>query len=288
MAVVSFKWIGEGRTGGGDTIDGEILRTRIARVRTNNPSDGEDVVLAACSANGAALGDAHPDNGAAYCQRRNADNSGATKIYWTVLCHYSNKLLDNPLNEPAKIKVSGQLFTAPILFDASGNLITNSAGYPLVDPAPEADFPRRLVTVRKNIATPDLAAPIFALQNTLNQQPVTIWPTYGLGLVIGSTTGKLREVDVEGPEERNGITYFVLALSIDWRAEGWDDPLLDAGYQDIYGNKLLELGTKTEPSHPLPLDGAGLQLTSPGPTNFFQVVPERYLTQSWAAIIALI
>lgn len=288
MAVVSFKWIHEGRTGGGDTFDGEITRTRVARVRTDTNTDAEALVLAAADSNGAAMGAAHPDGGGVYLQRRTADNISASKVVWIVTCHYSNKLIDNPLDEPAKIKVSGQLFTAPILFDANGDLICNSAGQPLVDPSPEADFPRRVVTVKKNIATPDLAAPVFALQNTLNQQAITIWPTYGSGLVIGSTTAKLRELDVEGPEERNGVEFFVLSLSIDWRSEGWDDPLLDAGYSDIYGSKLLDPGTKTEPSHPILLDGAGQQLTSPGPTNFFQIVPVRYLTQSWAAIIALI
>ena len=287
MAVVSFKWIHDGRTGGGDTLDGEITRTRVARVRTDANTDGEAVVLAAADGAGAAIGGAHPDGGGVFCQRRTADNISASKVIWIVTCHYSNKLIDNPLNEPAKIKVSGQLFTAPILFDADGKLICNSAGHPLVDPSPEADFPRRLVTVKKNIATPDLADPVFALQNTLNQQVETIWPTYGSGMLMGVKKAKLREPELDGPETRNGVEYFVLSLSIDWRAEGWDDPLLDAGDTDIDGNHLVKRDG-TESSTPILLNGAGYQLLNPGPTNFFQITPKRYLTQSWAAIIALI
>lgn len=290
MAVVSFKWIHDGRTGGGDTLDGEVTRTRVARVRTDTNTDGEAVVLAAANANGAAIGDAHPDGGGVFLQRRSADNISQSKVIWIVTCHYSNKLIDNPLDEPAKIKVAGQLFTAPILFDANGELICNSAGSLFVDPSPEADFPRRLVTAKKNIATPDLADPIFALQNTLNESEVTIWSSYGSGLVIGVKKGKLREVDLDGPEERNGVEYFVLSLTIDWRAEGWDDPLLDAGYRNIDGRKLYDVGAeneKVEPNHPVLLNGAGYQLASPSPTNFFQVVPVRYLTADWAALVAL-
>lgn len=288
MAVVSFDWIGEGRTGGGDSYDGEITRTRVARVRTSTPADGEEVVLAACDSNGAALGDAHPDTAAAYCQRRTADNMSATKVFWIVTCHYSNKLIDNPLDEDAKIKVSGQLFTAPIMFDANGDLITNSANQQLVDPAPEADFPRRLITVRKNVAEPP--GGIFDLQNTLNEDAFTIWPSYGSGLVVGALKAKLREPEIEGPETRNGVEYFVLSLTIDWRSEGWDDPLLDAGYADIDGKKLFAGGgvDKTEPSQPIPLNGSGLKLASPGPTTFFTITPVRYLAADWTDIVALI
>jgi hypothetical protein len=292
MAVVSFKWIHEGR-GGGDTIEGEVLRTRVARVSTDNNNDAESVILAACNSNGAALGAAHPDGSGAYLQRRDPQNISASKVVWIVTCHYSNKILDNPLNEPAKIKVSGQLFSAPILFDADNKLIVNSAGQPLVDPAPEADFPRRLVSVTKNIATPTAADPIFALENTLNQQVVTIWPTYGTGLVIGEKKAKLRDVDVAGPEERNGITYFVLSLTIDWRSEGWDDPLLNAGneYRDASGkfhNSKKDDGT--EPGFPWPLDSAGNRLTSAQiqASGVLTITPKRYFTVSWAALIALI
>jgi len=290
MAVLSFKWIGEGRTGGGDTYDGEVIRTRVARVRTSSAADGEAVVLAAADANGAALGASHPDGSGAYLQRRTADNMSATKVFWLVTCHYSNKLIDNPLDEPAKIKVSGQLFTAPIMFDANGHLITNSANYQLVDPAPEADFPRRLITVRKNVAVPP--GGIFNLQNTLNAASFTIWPSYGSGLVVGIKKAKLREPEIEGPETRNGVEYFVLSLTIDWRSEGWDDPLLDAGYKDINRQKLWDASDdgvgKSEPSQPIPLNGAGLKLANPGPTNFFQITPVRYLSASWASIVALI
>lgn len=288
MAVISFSWIGEGRSGGGDTIEGQQTRTRVARVWTDNPFDGEDVVLLACGANGAALGDSHPDNVLLICERRTADNLGATKVIWIVTCAYKN-FIDNPLDEPAKIKVSGQLFQAPIMFDVDGNLITNAAGFPLVDPAPEADFPRRLVTVKKNIADPSVADPIFALQNSLNQQELTIWPTFGTGMVIGVKKAKLREPEIEGPEERNGVKYFVLNLSIDWRSEGWDDPLLNAGYRDRNGEKITWKGT--EPDHPWPLDEeTGMPLTPAQiqAGGVFQVKPKRYLTKSWALIIALV
>ena len=290
MAVVSFNWIHDGRTGGGDTLEGEITRTRVARVRTDTNTDGEAVILAAANANGAAIGAAHPDGGGVYLQRRSADNISASKVIWIVTCHYSNKLIDNPLDEPAKIKVAGQLFTAPILFDADGQLICNSAGMPLVDPSPEADFPRRLITVKKNIATPDLADPCFALQNTLNQEVVTIWPSYGGGMAVGVKKAKLREPEIDGPETRNGIDYFVLSLSIDWRSEGWDDPLVDCGYQYRTSTGKLVKATQdgTEANQPILLDGSGQPLLNPGPTNFYQIVPKRYLTASWAAIIALI
>ena len=291
MAVVSFKWIHEGRTGGGDTLEGEKTRTRVARVRTDTNTDGESVVLAAADANGAAIGAAHPDGSGAYLQRRSADNISASKVIWIVTCHYSNRLIENPLDEPAKIKVSGQLFTAPIMFDANGDLICNAAGLPLVDPSPEADVPRRLVTIKKNVASPPGA--IFALQNKLNQESITLWPTYGSGLVIGAEKAKLREPEIEGPEERNGVEYFVLSLSIDWRAEGWDDPLVNAGYQYLGADGRYYRSTAddgTEPDHPWPLDMAGNRLSSAEiqAGGVFKITPVRYLTQSWATIIALI
>lgn len=286
MAVVSFAWIHDGRSGGGDTLDGEKTRTRVARVRTDTNTDAEDVVLLYATANGAAMGSAHPDLSGAFLQRRSADNISQSKLIWILTCHYSNKLIDDPLDEPAKIKVSGQLFTLPILFDANGALITNSAGSVLVDPSPERDFPRRVITVRKNVADPSGA--IFDLQNTLNQDAFTIWPTYASGLFVGALKAKLREIDVEGPEERNGVEYFVLSLSIDWRADGWDDPLLDAGYEDIDGNPIFPGTKKAEATQPVPLNGVGNKLASPGPSNFYQIFPVRYLPADWSDLVALI
>lgn len=276
MSVLTFDWIGEGRTGGGDTIEGEVLRTRVARVRTSVGTDGEAVVLAACDSHGGAIGAAHPDGSGAFLQRRSADNMGATKVYWVVTCHYSNKLIDNPLDDPAEIDSTTEKGSKVFVKDRNGVWVTNSAGL-LYNPPAEIDDSRVNFRVKKNVATRPSWYPA-GYKDRINSDAFTI---DGLSVVIGHA--KMQSLALGKVQTRNGVDYRELSLEICVSSELWDHVLLDSGFEEIDPNnankrrKIVDDSGK-EPSEPWPLNGLGRKLANPTAANLTWRTHHGYLT----------
>lgn len=281
MSVTRFNWIHDGRDGG-DSIDGEQTRTRVARVWTNNPLDAEAVILAAADANGAAIGAAHPDGSGAFLQRRQATNASNSKLMWLLTCHYSDRQIDDPLLDPADIDSDTEKLSRLLIRDRNGNWVGNSAGFPY-DPPAEVDDSRTTFRVSKNVAGRPAWYP-NGYRDAVNSDVFTI---DGLSVAIGKA--KMMSLGLSKWNERNGVPYRVLSFVICVAELGWDVRLLDAGYYELDPSNTANHGLIVDDrgnqvSQPWPLNGAGRKLANPSPANWVFRTHEAYQQQPFAAL----
>lgn len=281
MAVIEFKWIHDGR-GGEDDITGEETRTRVARIQTDSRHDAEVAIKAAADANGAAIGDSHPDGGLMWLQRRRADAINSYQTWWLLTCDYSNKLLDNPLNDPAEIDSTTEKLSRILIRDRNGNWVANSAGFPY-DPPAEVDDSRTVFRVSKNVADRPTWYPM-GYKDAVNDDVFTI---DGLSVLIGKA--KIESLSLSAWKKRSGVDYRTLGLTIAVDALGWDVHVLDAGYMEKDAATPSKKGAIQDDkgfqsSTPWPLDGAGRKLADPSPANFVYRTHEAYQRKPFSAL----
>ncbi len=224
MAVTQIKEIASGRTGEEDTssrINGLRTYKRVFRIKTDDANDAAFTVRAALQAHtGATPADPFPEDSTAYPTKYSEMQEHDMKV-WLAEISYTN---DNPLDEPVDLKTGGQLFQRVMIFDANGDPVMNTAGFPLINPPVEFDDSRGLITFTKNVASPP--AWVYSLNCTLNEDAFAI---YGGALTIGARTAKLREPpEISGPHYRNGVVFYTVSGTIEVSNAGWDAKQLNA------------------------------------------------------------
>lgn len=130
------------------------------------------------------------------------------------------------------------------------------------DPAPEKEINRVAAVITKNYAESVIDYSIVNdWQNAVNTQ------TY-----LSAMPGTLKlGISISGPLSRTGVAYRAVTFRMDHRVEGWDEYLLDAGYNRIYREVVGDPTTWTRrpivdeagnpKSRPELLDGNGNVLT---------------------------
>ncbi len=289
MAVTQIKEIASGRTGEEDTssrINGLRTYKRVFRIKTDDANDAAFTVRAALQAHtGATPADPFPEDSTAYPTKYSEMQEHDMKV-WLAEISYTN---DNPLDEPVDLKTGGQLFQRVMIFDANGDPVMNTAGFPLINPPVEFDDSRGLITFTKNVASPP--AWVYSLNCTLNEDAFAI---YGGALTIGARTAKLREPpEISGPHYRNGVVFYTVSGTIEVSNAGWDAKQLNAGWHQVDpndSNKRITIRSSdgTEPQEPWPLDADGYAIANPSISNVVTLTFVRYLDADWTALIALL
>lgn len=236
--------------------------TRKFRVTSNDKTDGPFEVG---STSGLPLiGSAHPEDANAFCIELTVENTDPF-AGWTVTANYSDERVidDNPTDDAAEINWGSEQFQKVAVVDRDGNLIVNSAG-DLFDPPAMIDDSRRVVTVSKNLA----AVPSWILdyQDAINSDTFTI---DGISIAVGKA--KMQAVTVGPKQRRNSTVFRTVNFTIHLQRDGWTLDILDAGYNrkdplDATKRQPITINGQL-PSAPYPLNGAGIPLENPSPTN---------------------
>ena len=130
--------------------------------------------------------------------------------------------------------------------------VCNSAGDPFED-SPEAEYIRCAMIATRNEESVDFQL-INDWQNAINTHAF-----------YGAQPGQLRlTIEPGDAASKNGIIYRPIEYRFDFRADGWDDYILDAGYSALYQvdathiePRKIKDKSQAEVSSPQLLDGAG-------------------------------
>lgn len=298
MSVISVREL-PNRTAEVDEKSGRKY-TRVFRVRTDDMADGPIVAFAPGIPR---RGDVYVDSNGNYdywarCISGSVSPVGENPTTWEVTVHYSsqspdaslrheyagNKLgvpgagetkpgerSEDPLLRPPEVSWSHEDFRRSILtgdfinsatgeVDIEDAVIANSAGDPF-DPPPEVDDAHLILTVVRNqpFYDPLLA---FDYKNAVNSDTF-------LGFPPG--VAKVREFTGQSAFENNKA-FAKVTLRFEFRMEGWDLRLLDAGYAGYWmADKTVKATFVDRFAHPFasisPMDGKGNRLPD-GSTDF--------------------
>mgnify|MGYP001568739765 CR=1 FL=1 len=275
MAVTDVKrfW------SGGGAVDERLQRryTVKYRAQTDSSIDGPFTVLT--DSRLPLIGDPYFDqNGradvGARCILKTPEQEGDEATQWIVTCEYSTKTRDpieqkeNPLLRPPDIFWDTAKFTktkikatfAGVGGDQDNVAIMNSSEEPF-DPV-EVDDSRRVLVIERNELTfdSDLAD---TYQDVINAFVFARRPP---------KTAKVSSITARHQFE-NGIGYWRVIYTIEFRREGWDQEYRDEGYSEIdtvaKTRTLILDSTSTPVSKPVPLNGAGKKL-DPGAAPVFR------------------
>jgi len=276
MAVTYIEEIGEGRSA--QNQKGSRTYQRQFRLRTSSQSDGPYAV--GSNASLPIIGNAHPEDANAYCISLQVENTNPW-TGWTVTANYSDErqLSDDPLEDAAEITWASEQFQKPAVFDLSGDLIVNSAGDPF-DPPAMMDDSRRVVTVAKNLAV--VPSWILDYQDAVNSDTFSID-----GISIGIGKAKVQSVNVGPWQRRNGTAFRTVNFTIHLQRDGWLLSILDAGFrQKVSGGRenIKNNGDGEAPTAPVPLDGNGLPIDDPTPTNAVFLEFAVYKTRAFSSL----
>lgn len=280
MAIVSVREVASGRDGSLNN-KGERSYSRTFQVVTSDPLDGPLLVRTAAGI---------PQRGSIYATATEFDPGAKVKTVnpaqdadnpkvWTVRVEYDSVTEDkpeNPLDRPAEITWSAAPYSRVVWRDVDGKAILNSAGS-YFDPPLEVDDSRPVLTIVRNEATYNPAVAID-YQDAINSDS---W------LGFAPRQAKVAKIEASSAIE-NDVFYWRVVREFHFRRETWAMSVLDQGRYEKRNDKPVpikvytENGTAIPNSHvtdPVPLDGAGLRLTNPGPDTAkfltFKVYKER-------------
>lgn len=187
---------------------------------------------------------------------------------WTVTCDYtSNPTLrenpddyhENPLLRPPEVTRTSQQRQRIVIRDVEGNYAINSAGE-FLNPPPEREEHCPSFSITKNLPAWPHALEA-ALQDSINSDAISI-PYWGI--VYGALLGKVNGFS-GSPQWENGFRFWKVTVEIETDWEGWNKPLIDAGFNErFYDEVATEYvlwpiigGNGERPSEPVLLDGTG-------------------------------
>lgn len=199
-----------------------------------------------------AFGTTHPGNTSVFVDSYSFDQKDDSGFLWDVVVEYASasggglpqfaQEFDPTLNI-AEISWDSVKFRKPVLkADFLSNLrgsvvaadvpICNSAGVPY-NPPVEIDDSRPTVTITKNLpATPPW---IIQYQDAINSDAFFID-----GVSVEPYQAKV-DAAKQGPHRiQNGIVYRQLTLVIQFQKDGWDVPLLDAGFEETIDSQAAD------------------------------------------------
>lgn len=224
------------------------------------------------------------------CRKLRCKQEKDSPQHWIVDAEFSSQPLDqkekdkneqvNPLSRRVAIKWSSSKYNKPLHQDLYGQAIVNSAG-DYFDPGVEVDRSRWTASISKNV--PQVPAFILDYTDAVNETAFTIQ-----GLVVEAKVAKIMAIEISDVKTEqvgdNEIEYYEFSYTLEFRPgdvdgnDTWDPiRILDAGLRDDAGNAFQVNGKDV--SSPVPMDGLGERLTSPGPDTaqyqLFHVYPLR-------------
>lgn len=227
------------------------------------------------------IGEVHPHDSGAWCTTLQVEPTDPWKG-WTVTAEYSTEreLAETPTDDPADITWGSEQFQKPAVTNYAGEAIVNSAGDPF-DPPIMIDDSRPFVTVSKNLSS----VPVWVMtyQDAVNSSSFVVD-----GVTVGAGLAKMQNIVVSRPQSRNGTEYRTVTFTIHLQKQGWQSKVLDAGFRQIgYGGELENIrnpGDDELPAAPVPLDGAGVALTSPTPATAVYRTDTVYESKDFSAL----
>lgn len=146
------------------------------------------------------------------------------KLLWEITVTASRyqrpKVVDSPLDEPAKISRDSQEISEPTLFDYKGRPITTTAGEWLDGVFVERS--RWIYRVRKNVGADP--AWLDEYGSAINSDAVRIRGRLLAPLTLMFRRGQMSEYDI-----KNGVSFSVLSFELHYRPETWIQEKWNAG-----------------------------------------------------------
>lgn len=299
MSVVSISemWQGRGSDGGGI---GDTSARRQWRVRTNAKSDSWQAIAAVGVANGyfPNLYDPHPENVFLTARRLKIENQADSPFHWIATAEYSStpvrdkdqqrQLHPDPCDRPADTEWNTTIYQQAVERDRNGKAVLNSAG-DRPERAPQKDASHWVCTVTKNLRT----VPVWLLD--YNDCPINDDDFEVGGVPVEEGKARLYELRIGKKQVENGFDFYPVSMTIEFRKEGWVDPMLDEGFRkketDEEGNVTRthislpdDNGELTKVSSPVPLDGNGQPLENPTVDNAVFIDFEFYEPKDFGAL----
>lgn len=287
MSVTKIEpmWQQRGSELGG--IDATTAR-RQWRIRTDDKNDSWQMIAAW----GIAAGhfpnqyDGHPENIYLTARRLRVENQPDSAFHWIATADYSSaplrdrdidrQLHPDPCDRKAKRIWNTTIYQKAVDRDRFGNAILNSAG-DRPDKPPEKDASHWICRVTKNLRT----LPTWILD--YNDCPINDDDFEIGGIEVSEGCARLYELNIGEEQIENGFSYHVLSYTLEFRKEGWIEPLLDQGLRILNDDGELEHitiadahGETSKVSSPCLLDGEGGLLEDPTPDNAVFIDYELY------------
>ena len=236
----------------------------------------------------------HPDNPILTVRDIELSQDIADTV-WTAVISYSSEPfdkedeeeedVDNPTDRAARVRWTTTQFTKPIYKDINGDPIVNSAT-DYFDPPVEIDASRFSIVIEKNLS----AVPSWVLNyaNTINESPFNIQ-----GLTIPAKTAKLSELAISELQREQTAGGTVDFYSLTFRLElatadegDWTLRVLDQGLHqfDRAENKTPILIDGEPAKQPVLLDGNGLAITDPEPTDAVFLEFDGYVEKDFSVL----
>lgn len=262
MAIISVEGIASGRQG--ETVSGRKgyrRSTRVFRVVTNSPYDGDLVVLAAAGI--PADGSVHPDYSYLWVNKRRAVQHDKSKKIWLVTIDYSSQreLSANPILDPADIEWDTDTKQIPYYKDIYGQAILNSAGQYYADGLKD-DASNWTISVTKNLAA--VPAWMLTYKDAVNSDYV-----YVDGLLFAPKQLKIKKVKISKWQRREIFTYRTIQLTLktdaDWTREILDQGLTCVDPADATKRIVVTTNDGLVATRAMLLDGSGGVLANPSP-----------------------
>lgn len=301
MAVKSVKERAERRRS--SFREGQTVHSRVYLVECTDAADGTAVALNADDGVTRVPGPRDSFHGVPF-SGKDADPVSNSSRHFEVQVEYAapgepEQDDVHPLDRPPDITYGSDGVTEPYFLDRSEppKVVANSAGE-----APDQFRDRErgdlVITFIRNVEWWDAAA-LEAYGNTINADTVvidgTFYPPLTLKLSPPTAARQVETARINGiPQE---VVYYRATFVIKSRSEGWNDKLLDTGYNELIDkvetvNGVSTLVKKLQPIYdraagtlrkPWPLDGQGRKKASPAETPA-ELEFKPYTARSWAAL----
>jgi hypothetical protein len=277
------------RTGGEQLTQGKRVRTYTATYKVSCSTLDEDPVTVLAAAGLPTLASTWPGDGGAYCVSRKPEQDELNNA-WTVTLEYTSnpdvrtepdeEEAENPLLRPAVIDRGPVSRQRIVVKDTDGWYVLNSAGEPFNPPVEREEH-----------------APAFSISKNLAFWPAAAELAYtdsialgSKGLIYGARVGKFNGFSGREAFE-NGYSFWQVTgeFELDW--EGWNKPLIDAGYNEKFDDGVLFylmpiLGANGErPAQPVLLDGSGVP--DPYRATPYELAFKKYREEDHSALFSL-
>lgn len=227
MAVVQVTEQ-EGSLGGEDNQKGEFTFSRTFFVKTDSVNDGPQVVLSSplLPAQNEPYQVGYDNDPTAIVNRRSARLVRGHNRYWEVNVFYSSAAETqqggetNPFDRPPVLNWGFERYQKAIDKDLDDQAIINSAAEPY-DPPVEVDDSRPTLTITRAEASFNYTKAIEY------QDSVNLDSFYG----FEPGQAKIAGITGRGPIKEGDVTYWDVTYEIQFRREGWQLIILDAGFR---------------------------------------------------------
>ncbi len=171
----------------------------------------------------------------------------------------------NPFMEPTRYSYAFAQFQKAIKRDIGNNYIKDSAGS-MYNDIPTIDDSRPVITVKRNESSfPIGIATLY--QDAVNTDVVRI---NGNTFPVG--TLKVQNITSGDPQTRQGIDFYAVTYTLEYRREGWAMLLIDEGFFYLSGGVRKQAvdpaDNRTPSPTPVLLDGAGGRMAVGGTPTF--------------------